>query len=733
MPSEKSSKSFISQKDKIKIIATVGPGSMNEHTIKKMDESGVDMFRINMSHTDINFFESTVKQLKVWTNKPICPDTEGAQIRSSILGEELSVAIHAKINIVNSDSLIDSIQIGISGCNVYDTFFCGDLIKIDFEGVLIQIIQSDKRKIIGEVLTGGIIRNNKGVSIDRDISLSSFSQKDIKMIELAKNLGLDTFYLSFCSNGNDVKEMRNKFNYNIKIISKVESRKGLYNIKSICKESDAILIDRGDLSRDVPLEKIPFAQKYILDKGKSVNTPVFVATNLMENMINNSKPTRAEVNDIRSTLNDGADGLVLAAETAIGKYPVECVRIMSRIINEVNNQEENLNLKNLLSLPSDRMIAPHGSSLIQQYNDDNFIGDYTLIVDRSITMDATNIANGTYSPITDFMSIESINSVLNENKINNFTWTIPIIIQIDEKTASKMPHLGSCYLQNKGDDSPLCLLKNIKIEKLNNKSELATKWFGTNDMSHPGVRSFLTKGSHILSGQPFILNNYHRKNPFNLSPKQTRDIFDHNGWHNIIGFHTRNICHRGHEYIQLKALEECNADAIMISPVTGKKKKGDFTSNILISTYNELIKSGAYNPFGVLLNSFNTHSRYSGPREAIFTAICRKNYGCSHFIVGRDHTGVGNYYDSNASQKIFDEFDIGINIIFTEEIVYDENKDSYVENKNDQVASPKKLSGSIIRDYLMSNMPIPSYLLRPIIGDVLKEKIKENLDLVLEK
>ena len=716
-----------------KIIATIGPSSRNEKIINKMDKSGVDMFRINMSHTNVDEFEFIVKQLQSWTQKPICPDTEGAQLRSVLLKDSLNVDKYDIVTIVNSNSISNSKEVGIVGGDINEIFSIGDLIKIDFNGVLIQIISEGKKEVIGQVINGGAIGNNKGISLDKDVNLSCFTEKDIKMIEVAKNLGLDTFYLSFCSAGNDVKEMRNKFNYNIKIISKVESRKGLYNIESICKESDAILIDRGDLSRDVPLEKIPFAQKYILDQGNSFKTPVFVATNLMENMINNSKPTRAEVNDIRSTLNDGADGLVLAAETAIGKYPVECVRIMSRIINEVNNQEENLNLKNLLSLPSDRMIAPHGSSLIQQYNDDNFIGDYTLIVDRSITMDATNIANGTYSPITDFMNIESINSVLNENKINNFTWTIPIIIQIDEKTASKMPHLGSCYLQNNGDDSPLCLLKNIKIEKLNNKSELATKWFGTNDMSHPGVRSFLTKGSHILSGQPFILNNYHRKNPFNLSPKQTRDIFDHNGWHNIIGFHTRNICHRGHEYIQLKALEECNADAIMISPVTGKKKKGDFTSNILIATYNELIKSGAYNPFGVLLNSFNTHSRYSGPREAIFTAICRKNYGCSHFIVGRDHTGVGSYYDSNASQKIFDEFDIGINIIFTEEIVYNENKDSYVENKNDQVASPKKLSGSIIRDYLMSNMPIPSYLLRPIIGDVLKEKIKESLDLVFEK
>ena len=553
------------------------------------------------------------------------------------------------------------------------------------------------------------------------------------MMELSNKLKLDTFYLSFCSSGDDVKEMRNRFNYKIKVISKVESRKGLYNIESICKESDAILIDRGDLSRDVSLEKIPFAQKYILDKGKSFNTPVFVATNLMENMINNSKPTRAEVNDIRSTLNDGADGLVLAAETAIGNYPVECVRIMSRIINEVNNQKKSLSLDNLFNLPSDRVITPHGKILIQQYTDESINDDFTLIVDNNIMMDATNIANGTYSPISSFMDIENIKSVLVENKINDFLWTLPIIIQIDEKTVSELPHSGNCYLQKIGDKQPFCLLKNIKIERLNKKLDIAKKWFGTDDSKHPGVNNFMLNGNHILSGQPFILNNYNNKLPFNLTPKQTRDVFDHNGWHNIIGFHTRNICHKGHEYIQLKALEEFNADAIFITPVTGKKKKGDFTSDILLTTYNELIKSGVYNPFGVLLNSFNTHSRYSGPREAIFTAICRKNYGCSHFIVGRDHTGVGNYYNSNASQRIFAEFDTGINIIMMDEIIYDLNKDSYIVNKGDPNNNFKKLSGSIVRDLLNSKKQIPSYLMRPIISDILKIKIKENPDLVFEK
>ena len=696
-----------------------------------MDDSGVDMFRINMSHTNMKDFESIVKQLQGWTDKPICPDSEGAQIRSVLLRESINIKKYEHVTFVNSGALSNSKEIGIVGGQVRSLFSCGDLIKIDFNGVLIQIIQIKTGGVIGQVITGGSIGNNKGISIDKDISLSSFTDKDNEMIEVSKKIGLDTFYLSFCSSGDDVKEMRSRFDYKIKVISKVESKKGLYNLNSICKESDAILIDRGDLSRDVALEKIPFAQKYILEIGENFKTPVYVATNLMENMIINSKPTRAEVNDIRSTLNDGAKGLVLAAETAIGKYPVECVRIMSRIINEVNNQENKLNIDKLFNLPSDRIVEPHGKKLINQYLNNDIIVKkmYTLIVENNIAMDATNIANGTYSPISSFMDIEAINSVLIDNQINGHLWTLPIIFQINEETTKKIPHSENIYLQRKEDKYPFCLLKNIKVEKIKSPSDLANKWFGTKDLNHPGVNNFFKDGDYILSGEPFLL----KKNndiPFNLTPKQTRDVFDHNGWHNIVGFHTRNICHRGHEYIQLKALEDYNADAIFITPVTGKKKKGDFTSKIIMQTYNNLIRSGIYDPFGVLLNSFHTHSRYSGPREAIFTALCRKNYGCSHFIVGRDHTGVGNFYTKDASQEMFRKFDTGMTIISVDEVVYDPNNNSYVVNSKNKLKNIKKLSGSILRDYLESDNPIPTYLVRKVVSENLISKMKENSKLV---
>ena len=144
---------------------------------------------------------------------------------------------------------------------------------------------------------------------------------------------------------------------------------------------------------------------------------------------------------------------------------------------------------------------------------------------------------------------------------------------------------------------------------------------------------FIKNGNFIISGKPFILplqNTNKIKLPINykLSPLQARRLFEENNWHNIIGFHTRNILHNAHKFIQLKALKNTNADAIFLSPVSGKKKIGDFTIETIIKTYEIAINNDIYKPFGTLIGAFNTFPRYAGPREAIFTALCRKNYGC---------------------------------------------------------------------------------------------------------
>jgi len=730
---------------KQKIIATLGPSSFDKKIVNKMDESGVDLFRINLSHTNINDYEKIINMISGWTKKPICPDTEGAQLRTgNINGKNSTITLFndGRVELVGFDSYKNKKnQIPLSLSRPQDILQRGDLLKIDFDSVMIQITGIVDNIVNARIISGGTVGSNKGISCDRPLQLKPFSKKDYKMFKIAKRLKQNIFFLSFCSNPEEIKELRKKFDYKVKVISKIESESGVKNLKNICFESDGILIDRGDLSRDISIEKIPIAQNYIINTAKSFSTPVYVATNLMENMINNSKPTRAEVNDIMETLENGSNALVLAAETAIGKYPVECVRIMSRIIREYNifADFDNKKIKEkeiidyLMTLPSDRMIEPHGGRLIQQYADtidEIDIKDLKKVnVNEKTRSDIIQISEGTYSPIDRFMDLEEINLVLNENKLcNGEVWTLPIIFQIKKNQLKELPNKGTIAVKELNGDV-FALIKISKIEKINDMNKLAKKWFGTDDLIHPGVSSFINGGNYIICGAPFLIKNYVNtlsKEGYELTPSQTRDIFNYKGWHNIIGFHTRNIVHKGHQHVQKLALEESNSDAIFISPVTGIKKKGDFTAKTILRCYEKLVQKGFYEPYEVLIGSFNTYSRYSGPREAIFTAICRKNFGCNYFIVGRDHTGVGNYYSKEESQNIFDELEIGMNILKFEEMSYCKKR-KIVTSKYPQ-NYPKKskleISGTRVRELILSNENIPNYILDESVLKELRNLIK---------
>ena len=714
---------------------------MNSETVRKMDSLGVDYFRINLSHTPINEFEKIIKKIQGWTNKPVCPDTEGAQLRTGFLGNNvIECKENEIIELVDLNENISKSQIPLSLQNISNYLRLNDILKIDFNSVIVQIIKIKNNYLKARVISGGIIKSNKGISVDRNIKFPHFSEKDIEAFKIAKNMNLNTFFLSFCSYPSDARELREFFNYDIKIISKIENKSGLNNLKEICTESDAILIDRGDLSRDVPLEKIAYVQKYIINTANSADTPVYIATNLMESMIESSKPTRAEVSDIVNLIDQGADGLVLAAESAIGKYPIDCIRIMLEIINEAKKPNDIKLTESVFALPTYNMISPHGGNLVQQYLNqdmkDTTKGFPLLDIDQKQQSDVLQICTGVYSPINKFMGIEELNLVLEKNKlINGAVWTLPILLQINELQSRQFSSGDQGLMKTNNSDKPFALLIIEKIEKLKSINNIAKTWFGTDNLSHPGVFQFSNGGEYIISGKPYLFPDFSTLEPFSYTPKQTRDIFYEKGWHEIIGFHTRNICHKGHEYIQNAALKTNNADALFISPVTGFKKENDFTAKIILKCYHQLIKMGIYKPFGAFLCSFNTFSRYSGPREAVFTAICRKNFGCSSFIVGRDHTGVGNFYAPEQSMNYFDELDVGMKIIKFDPVSY---STSTREFSNDFIPQGefnhiKEISGSIVRDHLINKKDIPEYLLRSEISTILKEEFNQMPDDVLVK
>ena len=711
------------------IFATIGPCSMKREIIQKMDKSGVDIFRINLSHTDARDFEKIINKVSKWTNKPVCPDTEGAQLRTGKLHkDELIVKSNDIVKLVGVGfkSTYNTIPINIS--SPVETLLVGDLVKIDFEEVLIKIIKINAKSVEAEVITGGTIRSNKGISVDRQIDLPYFTEKDIEVISISNRLNIKTIFLSFCSGGNSIKELRSLFNYDITIISKVESQSGLINIDEICINSDGILIDRGDLSRDVAIEKIAFAQSYVMERGSYHKTPVYTATNFLESMIEKPKPTRAEINDIVSTLTRGGSGIVLAAETAIGKYPVDCVRIVSRIIREFDNPKyisngeyNNQSVDYLLSLSMDGIIKPHGEGeLVQQClsNIDSYIIKKlpSLKINKKTLSDVVQIAEGVYTPVTGFMCTKEIESILSKNKLlSGESWTLPIILQITQIEAATLPSKGEIKLIDSINGELVGILDIHAIEKFY-PGNFIKSWFGTENNNHPGLKEIINNGNYIISGRTYLFNSYHQKTKkhHEYSPKQTREIFYHNGWYNIVGFHTRNIPHTGHEHIQIKALELSNADAILLSPVTGIKKTGDFSPDVIIACYQKLIKKGIYKPKGALLSGFNTYSRYAGPREAIFTAICRKNFGCNSFIIGRDHTGVGGFYPPRASQKIFDRIDLDMEILLFETASYCAKRNIVTSNFKDPLYENYRheISATSIRDCLRNSEEIPSYLLR---------------------
>lgn len=319
-----------------KILATIGPSSLNENIISELDRNGIDLFRINLSHTKINDLQDVIEKIQSWSSVSVCLDSEGAQIRNQEMESESiifevgkRVKIHQKYRIGNADN------ISLTPENVYEQLEIGDIIYIDFNSVALKVIELGESAHIAKVMNSGKVGSNKAVNLNRAIVLSPVTEKDIQAFELGKKMGVDNFSLSFTNSADDVIAVR-KIIGESNLISKIESIKGVLNLGEILPLVDQILIDRGDLSREVDIEKIPFIQRRIIAHARSQNTPVYVATNLLESMIHFHLPTRAEVNDIASSLLMGADGLVLAAETAIGKYPIETVKMINSVIKQFN-------------------------------------------------------------------------------------------------------------------------------------------------------------------------------------------------------------------------------------------------------------------------------------------------------------------------------------------------------------------------------------------------------------
>ncbi|MFQ6089532.1 MAG: sulfate adenylyltransferase [Candidatus Methanofastidiosia archaeon] len=318
------------------------------------------------------------------------------------------------------------------------------------------------------------------------------------------------------------------------------------------------------------------------------------------------------------------------------------------------------------------MITPHGGKLVQRVFDakerEKIIEQIEefpkLEISEDTALDVENIAEGVFSPLKGFLCREDFLYVLDEMRLSSdLPWTIPITLDVEK--GFDIDEGGDLILFHK---KPLALM-HIEEKFGFSKKELAQKVFKTKKSSHPAILKIGKMKEMLLGGKLTLIEKL--ENPFSshtLKPLETRVLFKEKGWRDVAGFQTRNIPHMGHEYMQKTALNF--VDGIFINPIIGGKKRGDFRDEVILEAYDALINH-YYLKESAVLSVLRTEMRYAGPREAVFHSIIRKNFGCTHFMVGRDHAGVSNFYPSYASQEIFEEFpDLGIVPLFFKSFFY---------------------------------------------------------------
>ena len=370
------------------------------------------------------------------------------------------------------------------------------------------------------------------------------------------------------------------------------------------------------------------------------------------------------------------------------------------------------------------LILPHGGKLINKYIEKNYDDLKSFEVSSDIRNDAENIATGVFSPLEGFMIQEDFLNVLKEGRLSNsIPWTIPIVLDAEKEIAKQMKELKDVVLCSGGEKFGIMHVENIYGY---NKENVANAVYGTTDVNHPGVNRLSKMKEFLVGGgvEIFHLKENDEIQKFRMHPSETRSEIVRRGWKTVVGFQTRNVPHVAHEMLQKAALNLY--DGLFVNPLIGKKKIGDFTDSLIINAYESLIMN--YFPKNsVLFSTTHTIMRYAGPREAIHHAIMRKNFGCTHFIVGRDHAGIGNYYPPFAAQEIFNEYpDLDIIPVIFPSFYFCKKCISYANEKTcpHGVESKEELSGTMIRKMVNSGKIPEKHLMRPEISELILKSEK---------
>lgn len=380
-------------------------------------------------------------------------------------------------------------------------------------------------------------------------------------------------------------------------------------------------------------------------------------------------------------------------------------------------------------------VSPHGGVLIQRVVREeqkrSILQELPHIrritIDEWTMCDIECIATGVFSPLTGFMVEEDYNSVVNDLRLaNGLIWSLPITFSVDQDLSEQLVIGDKVALQ--GPDLRVYALLTVRDKYQPDREHEAQAVYGTTDLKHPGVARLFQKPKTNLGGELDVIERpiLREFSDVYFTPAETRRMFKERGWKRVVGFQTRNPIHRAHEYIQKAALE--TVDGLFVHPLVGETKKGDIPAKLRLKSYYALLEN--YFPRGrVLLGVFPAAMRYAGPREAVFHALVRKNYGCTHFIVGRDHAGVGDFYGTYDAQNIFDQFDeeeIGLTPLFFEHSFFCRICSGIVTYKTCPHHSSEHfyLSGTKLRQLLNDGDSLPPEMIRPEVADVLRHGLE---------
>jgi sulfate adenylyltransferase len=364
---------------------------------------------------------------------------------------------------------------------------------------------------------------------------------------------------------------------------------------------------------------------------------------------------------------------------------------------------------------------PHGGRLINRFTASDGKAEDMLAIQVSgdLRNDIENIADGVFSPLEGFVGEQDFQSIVKTGRLKNeLAWTVPIVLDVDDQTAIKMKDAGQVSLATGTDKFAI-----LHVEETYSFDRLACAKaiYQTDDVKHPGVEKMTGMKNKLVGGRIDVIKRIEHSplRKYRMTPTETRAEISRKGWKSVVGFQTRNVPHVAHEMLQKAALNLY--DGLFVNPLIGKKKQGDFKDEVILAAYVALIDN-YYPKDRAMFVTLHTEMRYAGPKEAIHHAIMRKNFGCSHFIVGRDHAGVGNYYHPFAAHEIFKDYaDLEIEPVFFPAFYYCKKCLSYANERNCPHGQEfrEELSGTKMRNMVSSGEVPAEHLMRPEVAKII--------------